>query len=74
MTRHDPAEAGPSEQRGGCDQDTPETPVRGSYVRLGPDLEAVAAEILERRGPDFCARLAAELLAPLRVLRAEVTR
>jgi len=46
MTRHDPAEAGPSEQRGGCDQDTPETPVRGSVVYL-VDPEFLAAEILD---------------------------
>jgi hypothetical protein len=73
MTRHDPAEAGPSGQRGGCDQDTPEPPVRGSVVYL-VDPEFVAAAILERRGADYCARLAAELLAPIRGLRAEVIR
>ena len=73
MTRHDPAEAGPSEQSGGCDQDTPEPPVRGSVVYL-VDPEFVAAASLERRGADYCARLAAELLAPIRGLRAEVIR
>lgn len=38
------------------------------------DPEFVAAAILERRGADYCARLAAELLAPIRGLRAEVIR
>ena len=73
MTPHDRPEGRPTGV-GTPRQGTPGSPVRGSYVHLGPDLEVVAAEILERRGPDFCARLAAELLAPIRGLRAEVTR
>lgn len=72
MTPHDPAEAGPTGV-GTHRNDTPESPVKGSCVYL-VDPELTAAEILERRGTDYCTRLAAELIAPLRGLRGEVGR
>ncbi|MBK6857891.1 MAG: hypothetical protein IPG97_15450 [Microthrixaceae bacterium] len=62
MTRHDPAEAGPTGSVGTQTEHTPggyqASPVRGSYVHLGPDLEAVAAELVERLGDRVSYRLA----------------
>lgn len=48
-------------------QDTPEgydlSPTRGALVHLGPDLERVALDVLDRLGPARARALAAELVA-----------
>lgn len=72
MTRHDPAMGGAGKQVGTCSNSTTHhRPVVGAVVVL-VDPAGVAEQVLEKRGPSYCAELARELLAPLRVLRAEV--
>lgn len=45
--------------------------VNGAFVVL-VDPAGVAEQVTEKKGPTYAAELARELLAPLRVLRAEV--
>lgn len=45
--------------------------VRGAVIVL-VDPAGVAEQVIEKRGPTYAAQLALELLAPLRILRAEV--
>jgi hypothetical protein len=46
------------------------SPTRGALVRLGPDLERVAVDVIDRLGPRRAGDLAAHLVA----LAAEVER
>lgn len=68
MTRTIPAEAGTGMQVGTCSDGTRgvrQNGVTGTVVRLTPDHEQVAAEIVERVGPLAAARIAVELIAAL---------
>ena len=69
MTRHDPAEDGAergvgTHRNGTASTRRNEAPT-GSYLRITGDCDEVAAEILEKLGPDYAGQIAWALVCLL---------